>query len=549
MKIVNKQSRDETIKLGLGFLIAIALIVFLLLAMQPGPLLSINNLFWRSILLNSTGQPLPNLIIDMPFDQYNRILDQREQALDQGVVIASNNDFVRADIRFQDETVPVELRLQQGIADHLEDGDKWNFDGRTRNDQLISGMQRFYLIDPAYNNWVHEVAFAESLKMEGLLAGQYLFVRLFLNGEDRGIYALQEGFGQEIMKSNGVGQGVIVEFDSTPLWSSIVHHDGNRIAVLNDPISNLSASEFPYFQIDAFRDAAIVNDPELTRQKNQAIGLLRGLQSGELKASEVFDIEKYGRFLALADLWGAIDATSLVDLRYYFNPASERLEPIGFNGNPLSSDRRLDLAVTYDDFALQETYIEELQRVVTAEYLQELKNQIDPDLQRQVEAISSEIEVQLPWVALQERQAQIGRSLTPMQPVLAFLGSPELAQEGIIQVDIANALNVPVQILGFNIDGATFIQLDPDWIQHDPANAVTHDEENLYLNPSGNDGVGAVRYVRVHIPLTQIISQDSELDFMHELDVQVATRLAGLENVIMVSAQTGYPDPILLPQN
>ncbi|MCA9978673.1 MAG: hypothetical protein KC413_23095, partial [Anaerolineales bacterium] len=128
-----------------------------------------------------TGQnevDLPTLIIDMPFENYNTILAQRETALTTAVFIAAESDFQSADIRLGDQTIPVRLRLQQGTAVHLGDDDKWNFDIRTRDNALLLGMQRFSLIDPADNNWQNEWAFLETLRQEDILATRYQFVRL-----------------------------------------------------------------------------------------------------------------------------------------------------------------------------------------------------------------------------------------------------------------------------------------------------------------------------------------------------------------------------------
>lgn len=547
MKIVQKRSNRGLTRFFIWFLVIAALVALFLISISPNleELLNRRNLL-GSIIPDWAKNDLPVLIVDMPFDGYDRILRQREDGLSKGVILAGNSDFVQADIYFEGQTVPVELRLQQGPARHLGEDEKWNFDGRTRNDQLLSGMQRFYLIDPADNNWLDEAVFSAALRREGLVSGRYQFVHVYLNGVDKGIYALQEGFGQEIITSNNREEGVIVEFDMSPLWEGLALYNGDQGALASDPVSNLLAEDFQYFQVDTFRDAAIAEDEVLTRQKNRAIELLRGLQDGELAASEVFDVAKYGRFLALIDLWGALDATSLVNLRYYYNPQTDRLEPIGFNGNPLSSNERLSLSATFGDFDLQRSYAEEAARLSESGYVDELENELGPEYELARRELTKEGQLTMPWKTLKERQEEISRSLAPGQPILAFLGSPTLAQEGIIQIDIANALNLPIEVLGFNIDGATFIELDPDWIKNNQEQLIFGSDSEIYLKAQDSSS-SPLRYLRIQIPLTEILSQDNELDFMHELDIQIAIRIAGLDDVRMVSAETGYPVYPILP--
>jgi hypothetical protein len=316
---------------------------------------------------------LPTLIIDMPFANYNNILSQREEALAQGVFIGGDADFMAATMELEGEVVPVRIRLLQGTAVHLGESDKWNFDVRTRNDALLLDMQRFQLRDPADNNWLNEWAFQESLRHEGLLATRYHFVNVQFNGDDWGIYALQEGFGSELATAQGRPNGVMVEFAAERLWESTIHFSGDNQAAVADPVTNLTADNFQLFEVDTFRDATIASDEILSAQKDKAIGLLRGLQAGELTAAQVFDVEQYGRFLALVDLWGATDAVALVNLRYYYRAEDGRLEPIGFNGNPLRSNGRVPLSATYNDPDLQAAYVRAAQEISQPDYLAQLQ--------------------------------------------------------------------------------------------------------------------------------------------------------------------------------
>jgi hypothetical protein len=547
MKIVQKRSQKKRFSRFIWLLVALLLLALVLIIDQSrsGLVLSDN---WtdlqRSLRLGSSESELPALVIDMAYAEYDQILSQREEALSAGVVLAGSQDFVPADMRYEDETIPVLMRLQQGPAVHLGEEEKWNYEVRTRSNQLLADMQRFYLIDPADNNWQNEWAFNETLRREGLLAGRYKFVRLFLNGDDKGIYALQEGFGPELITANDRSEGVIVEFDADPLWETIAYYGGDTQSAKADPISNLSSTDFQFFEVDTFRDAAIADDPNLSAQKDKAIGLLRGLQSGELPASEVFDVEKYGRFLALTDLWAATQGTSLVNLRYYFNPESGLLEPVGFNGNPFGSHKRVSMSASYYDPVLQTSYVLAAQRMTQPEYLAELADALQGEMETLQQALAAESDQELPWDQLKQRQDEMNRSLHPLQPLFAYLGPPTLAQEGIIQIDVANVINLPVEIIGFDIDGATFLEADPSWIQSGQELLIDNDDGEIILRAHANVQSPAVRYVRFHLPVSEILRRDDELDFMRELDIQVASRLVGLDNVQMTSARPGYPDPL-----
>jgi hypothetical protein len=486
---------------------------------------------------------LPTLVVDMNFTAYSNLLDQREQALQTGVYIPSNRDFVTATIQSDGSAVPVRMRLVAGPADHLGDDDKWGFEVRTRRNQRLFDMQRFYLQDPAANNWLNQWAFARTLAREGVLVARYRFAHLILNGDDRGIYALQEGFANELLAAQGRPEGVVVRFDADRLWEASAHFGGDTRAATADPIANLSATDFQYFEVDAFRDAAIASDPGLSAQRDSAIGLLRALQTGERKASAVFDVERYGRFLALVDLWGATQATSLVNLHYYYDPTSARLEPIGFNADALGSDARVSLAATYDDPALQAAYVQEASRIGQPEYLDQLRTELEPEFRRLRQAVSAEQgDIELPWDELHHRQEQMRRSLDPVQPVFAYLGSPALAMSGTLRVDVANILNLPVEVVGFDVHGATFLPAERRWLAGESVEVLTAHADRVVLRAYDATRAPVIRYARFDIPLAEIHRLDDELDFMQELDIQVATRILGLPTTRLTLAQPGYPD-------
>ncbi len=482
---------------------------------------------------NTHGDQLPILTIDMPFDNYTLLLEQRDESLETAVFLANESDFLTADIQMDNQTIPIRLRLRQGTAVHLGEDDKWNFDIRTRNNQQLLNMSRFFLIDPADNNWLNEWAFMQALRREGILAPRYQFVRLIFNGDDRGIYALQEGFGTELVTNQARPDGVIVEFDASRLWESTAYL-GDSAAAIADPISNLSADDFLYFEVDSFRDATLARDEMLTAQRETAVNLLRGLQNGEVAASELFDVQQYGRFLALADLWGATAATSLANLRLYYHPDSGKLEPIGFNATPTLDDatNRISLTATYNDAAIQTAYVIAAERFTQPDYVTQLQAELEAEWEAQQQALRPEIDLLPPWEQLAQRQELLHRSLNPLQPVLAYLGPSSLSAEGIIQLDIANVLNLPVEIVGFDINGTTFLEADRTWIQDNPI--LLNDERVVLPAIEGGEsapappmGQAVLHFTRFHLPLTTIIEQNSDIDFNHEIKINVVTRILG----------------------
>jgi hypothetical protein len=465
----------------------------------------------------------------MRYVDYSTLLEQREEALRTGVYISPGQDFAPAVARVEDEQIPIEIRLMAGPAQRLGADDKWSYEVRTQENQTLLGTRRFHLMDPAANHWLDQWAFAQTLQREGILVGRYQFVHLIWNGDDRGIYALQEVAGEELLKEQGRWGTVIVQFDADLLWNAIAHFSAQ--AAYDDPVSRLRISDLRAFEIDTLDQQILASDPEHIAQRERAVELLRSLQTGERDAAEVLDAERYGRYLALVDLWGALDGLALPHLKFYYDPTADRLEPISFSANALGSEARISLATTYGDAHVQEAYVREATRLSNAEYLQRLRTDLEAEWQHQARAIGRHTrDAAPPWETLRQRQEQIRRSLSPVQPVFAYQVMPSATSPiayDILRVEVANVLNLPVEVVGFEIGGATFLEPDPTWIDASTADRILERPDSLILNALNPTCDATVRYVRFDIPLTAIYRQDHKIDFAREPELYVVTRILG----------------------
>ncbi len=491
------------------------------------------------------AEVVPTLVVDLHFEDYNNLLQQREQAIQRGVYIPANQDYITGTITQNEVPVPISMRLYPGPAEHLAGEDRWDFDIRTRQNQELLGLQRFFLFSLAETKGFDHWVFSRALDQEGLLASRYDFVHLIFNGDSWGNYALVEGFGDEIMTSNGRTAGVILEFDADLLWESIAHFGSVQSAVA-DPVANLLATDYRYFEIDTFRDATIARDVVRSAQRDTGISRLRALQAGEVRASEILDVAKYGRFLAMVDLWGAIDAVSVVNLRYYFNPDSDLIEPVVFTVGSCGGDERVPLVAAYNDPILQAAYTREVQRLSESAYLTELQTELGAELailERSLQAGGRDLV--LPWEMLKERQEQLRRSLNPVQPVFAHLGPVTMSMNATIQINLANVINLPVEVLGFDIAGLTYLEVDQTWLQtEEMADNLTIEDGRVILNTTDTP---LIRYVRFEIPIAEILRRDTEIDFMQPYEIRVATSILGLETQQLTLARKEATEPLIRP--
>jgi hypothetical protein len=213
---------------------------------------------------------------------------------------------VRADLRLGDATAAATLD-SRGLPLVSATGEKAQIDVRTRRKHRIFGMRRFSLRDPAAVAFQKEPLVFEHLRREGVLAPRIHFVRTSANGVDLGLMAVEEHFSKELLEAQERREGVIFR---------------------------LRAEVLPVARIDAFGAEKIAGSKQRSAELATATGLLQAFLRGDLPAGDVFDVELMARFLAVAELWQADGLLRPHSLRFYFNPVTQRIEPIGFDGSP-----------------------------------------------------------------------------------------------------------------------------------------------------------------------------------------------------------------------
>jgi hypothetical protein len=267
---------------------------------------------------------VPEIVIDVPFKEISRIYRKRQEALAIGHLVQAADDFVKADIRLAGRNVPVKLRLKGDWIDHLQ-GRKWSFRIRVRSGDHLLGMRRFSIQNPATRGFQAEKMYFELLGGLSLMTPRYQFVNVTLNGEPMGLMALEEFFAKELLEFHRRREGVIVRFDESLVWNS-------RDSLAGDPVGwNGSFDDYRNAAIDAIGSTKISESAALSEQYRVAQGLLKGFADGRLRASQVFDVQQLGRFIAASDVMGAWHATRWANLRFYLNPVTLKLEPIPFD--------------------------------------------------------------------------------------------------------------------------------------------------------------------------------------------------------------------------
>ena len=260
-----------------------------------------------------------------------------DRALEKGVIEQEGNDYVKADFVVSGKHWKGKLRIKGKMTDHVE-GSKWSFRVITKDSGEFLGMKRFSLQHPGTRNYLCDWFYHQLMRGEGIIALRYGFCKVELNGDDLGVYAYEEHFGPELLENNERMKGPIVRFDPSLFW----HHRLNGLegVHVDDAFGAYQAAA-----LDAFGSDDIAKDPEQKKYFEEAITLMDAFRRGEKKASEVFDVDRIGRQLAIIDLVGGHHSMDWSDVKFWFDPVAKRFQPISYES--FSSNPTKELAGAY----------------------------------------------------------------------------------------------------------------------------------------------------------------------------------------------------------
>ena len=250
--------------------------------------------------------------VNIPFENLTILEKNRE------VLIANSKDGKRAQNTTFDETtgsinylnkkVPVRIRLKGDRASHYIERDKSSYKITIRGDEKIMGIKKFSFIKPRMRNYIHEWLFHELAGEGDLIKLKYNFINLKFNGNNHGLYVLEEGFDKDLIERNKRRNG--------PIFSILEEFDGNIFD------SKLEIYNKNYW-----------NKKENFQLSNYARNRFRNFLDGKLDLKEVFDTEKWAWYFALADLTYTNHGLDPRNVKFFYNPVSSLFEPVPYDGH------------------------------------------------------------------------------------------------------------------------------------------------------------------------------------------------------------------------
>ena len=81
------------------------------------------------------------------------------------------------------------------------------------DDKTFLGMSKFSIHKPIARNYIREWIFLKMNSKEGIVTPRYKFIQLNINGQNKGVYAIEEHYTKHLMENNNRKEGTIIRFN------------------------------------------------------------------------------------------------------------------------------------------------------------------------------------------------------------------------------------------------------------------------------------------------------------------------------------------------
>jgi len=270
-----------------------------------------------------TYDPIPKyklekLYLNIDAEQFEKLNKLRVEAIEKGYLERSEGDYVPAEVIYQSNVRTGKIRLKGDWVDHLK-SDKWSFRIKLK-DPLSDGLKTFSIQEPSTRGHLKGFMFHKLLKQEGILTNEFRFVNLFVNGSSWGAYCLEEHLTSRLISNQNKPEGVILKFKDQAFFEAFTNHQ--------ETTGLIKTAE-----IKLYGDAK--KDDRYEKEVAKAKRIIKDYQFQRDSVYNYFDAEQMGMYYAICDLAAAYHSMGWINIRFYFNFETKKMEPLGYDGYPV----------------------------------------------------------------------------------------------------------------------------------------------------------------------------------------------------------------------
>ncbi|MFT6246627.1 MAG: spore coat protein CotH [Crocinitomicaceae bacterium] len=266
--------------------------------------------------------------LDIDPSNFKVLEDCRLKAIKKGVLTDDNQPYVKGILTVNESKYDVKVKLKGALRSHWVDPVRWSFRVIIKDGVCLeNGLKVFSIQSGTQRGNLVEVYYHHFLKSNGLIHMNYSNINFSLNGKFLNNYALEEFFDTPLLANNNKVEGPILKFVFDDYWESVdwMKPDLTVISIMETFDKTYHTAPLKSFK---FKSGRKDNWRDLT---NKAIEKLDEFRNGSVKARDVFDLKLMGKYFAVNTLFGSQHPAFATNIRFYYNPTTELIEPIGYD--------------------------------------------------------------------------------------------------------------------------------------------------------------------------------------------------------------------------
>lgn len=269
------------------------------------------------------------LKVQVDIDGLQQLDQVRKKAYAKGILEQSADSEIKAKIIEENKTYTAKLRYKGDWLDHLMSGSP-SYRIKLKSNDSWNRLQTFSVQHPKTRGYLREWVYHNFLNRADVLSPRYDFISFKMNEDQSKVMAMEEHFTKNLVEYQLRREGPIIKFTEDRFWEGMSRTMSTR-RTLADPDNKESA--FWTSEIKPFKEAKTSKSPALHAAFEIAQDLLFQYKHNKKNVSEVFDIDRLAKFIVVTDICRAYHALTWHNQRFYYNPVTGLLEPIGYDGH------------------------------------------------------------------------------------------------------------------------------------------------------------------------------------------------------------------------
>ena len=258
------------------------------------------------------------IYLDINFKEYQKILNDRQKALNQGHAISLDLKEVNGKIWYQGDKKKVKIKLKGTLETHWFNKRRMSLKIQLKNGETILGYNEFSIQKPRERQWPYNYAFEKLLYKFNILSTNSNFLNVIVNGEKWGVMLVEESLGKVFLENKKKKEGLIFKFGDERIWFEGWVDDPYHLYRLGDPTLIYHIYNLNKLVKKSNSDEALTN--------RKIISYV--LEKFPEYNNNLFESSKMNKAFIFSEAWGQFHNLLNNNTSYYFNPYTLKLEPI-----------------------------------------------------------------------------------------------------------------------------------------------------------------------------------------------------------------------------